>query len=139
MGRLVILLLVVIGLCGCSGESRKGVAERVKAEQAIFYARLTGLEQKHFELSDRIERKVKGFSQVLTEEDGRPTMRNVSLGEEISFLRGEAIVVLQEKCERMKAYISELELALGDLVDPKGDVIKQGSFVLENDDLRAVE
>lgn len=139
MSKLVIVALLALSLCGCSGESRKAVAERVGAEQDLFYAKLTGLEQKHQELFHKIERKVRGFNRVLSDEGGKPTMRNVNLGEEISFLKGEAITVLLEKCDRMKAYISELESTLGDLIDPRRDVIKQGSFVLENDNLEAVK
>ena len=117
MGRLVIMLLLAVSLCGCSGESRKAVAGRIKVEQEIFYSKLASLEQKYRELADKTEIKVKGFNQVLTTEGGKPTMLNVNLGEEISYLRNETIEVLLKKCERMKVYIIELESTLGDLVD----------------------
>lgn len=41
--------------------------------------------------------------------------------------------------ELMKAYIGELESTLGDLVDPKGDVIERGNFAQENDNLPTVK
>ena len=118
-------------LIGCSGGNSKSEAKEMELKQKSFYPKVNELETRYHELSSTIEKRLEDFNQMLAQEGGAPTMQNVSLGEEISFLRAKSIEVLIEKCEQMKLYISALESQLGSLVDPKEEYIRQGSFEIE--------